>query len=642
MSALAGIFKFDPTNPVNQKDLTALARGIDRIGPDGGNDHLTPSLGMAFRAFHTTPESRFEIQPLVRQGSVLTWDGRLDNREEIRTRVSRKYDKTPTDLDLVFAAYEEWGTSCFAELNGDWAIALWDEEKHKLILARDYIGVRRLFYRLDGDGVAWCTTIEPLALTSQRFLHLDLDYLSGCLYPRPPVGATPYREIRSVIPASFQTFEFGGKQTDTQYWSLNPYAQIRYRTDSEYEAHFREVFGESIKRRLRADCTLLAELSGGLDSSSIVCMADHIRGLHPGAAIETMSYYDTDEPSGDERPYFTLVEDYRGRVGHHISLSDFTRQSPEDGLAPLPDDHFTASPGYFARSLRWASAIDGIQRQVQAKVILSGLGGDEVLGGVQYEAPELADHLLAGRLILFLQSTLRWSLARKKTVYRLLIDTFELIRASHHPESLLVASGRSLPWSHLAPVRRHVALKSFAHWRKLSPLPLCMESTRYSLAQQLTCTDPPLTGCAETRYPFLDRSCFVFLASIPRTQVLQAGRRRHLMRRALSGIVPDEILSRKTKWFGFRNSVAVLANQRKRLESLFEDAWLSEGVVVDSVALRNHLEAVQHGTSGEGQAIRSAIAIEQWLRSQLRYGILDLHASETNRHTVVGRAESIS
>jgi asparagine synthase (glutamine-hydrolysing) len=623
MSAQAGIFKFDPRDRVKEEELMGLARGIDRAGPDGGAEYFTQSLAVAYRAFYTTRESKREAQPLVRHGSVLTWDGRLDNREEILAKLSRKYEEMPTDLELVFAAYEESGTRCFRELIGDWALVLWDQEKQKLILARDYIGVRRLFYRSDKATVAWCTTIEPLVQTSPVKLHLDLDYLAGYLYPRAPVESTPYQEIRSIVPASFLAFEYGGKQTAEQYWSLNPRSRIRYSTDSEYEEHFRCVFRDSVNRRLRADRTILAELSGGIDSSSIVCMADDIRCHHPRVRIETLSYYDTDEPSGDERPYFSLVEKKRGRKGHHISVSDFTRETIDEALKPPPDHCFVASPGYSARTLHWASAIDAIQTQAGARVILSGLGGDEVLGGIQYEAPELADYLLAGRLISFSKAIIRWSLARKKTVYRLLADTVELIIASHHPQSFVAPPRQRIPWVRLTPATHHAALHSFARWGELSPHALCMESLRYSLAEQLTCTDPPLIGNLEKRYPYLDRSLFVFLASIPRTQLLQAGMRRYLMRRALDGVVPTEVLRRKTKWFGFRNSAAILSLQQGAIDALFAEDWLSNTTVVDAAMLRQHLKAAQHGALSEGMELRAALGIEQWLRSQTRLGTLE-------------------
>lgn len=246
------------------------------------------------------------------------------------------------------------------------------------------------------------------------------------------------------------------------------------------------------------------------------------------------------------------------------------------------------------------------------------------IGGVQYEAPELADHLLAGRLLSLFRSTLRWSLARKKTVYRLVIDAFELTLASYNPKSLNVASIRPLTWTYLKPSMFHPVLGSFARWRKLSPVLLFTESIRYSLAQQLTCTDPPLTGCAEVRYPYLDRSLFVFLASIPRIQVLQAGQRRRLMRRALRGVVPDEVLLRKTKWFGVRNASAILSGQLGSVDAMFKDQWLTDRIAVDAQLVRKRLEEIQHGTSPEATALLTAIGIEQWLRSQLRNGVIQM------------------
>jgi asparagine synthase (glutamine-hydrolysing) len=371
-------------------------------------------------------------------------------------------------------------------------------------------------------------------------------------------------------------------------------------------------------------------------------MADDIRAEEPGMAIETISYYDTDEPSGDERSFFEVVEKLRGRAGHRISVTEFERQTSKEALAPLPDEYFAATPGYFAKSLHWAARIETIQQKTGTRVILSGLGGDEILGGVQYEAPELADHLRAGRIASFFQSTLRWALARRKTVYRLLGDTFTLLCASYQPGSLLTDSIQSLPWAHLKPIADHRNLRTFAHWQGLSPVLLFMESIRYGLAQQLTCTDPPLVGCVERRYPYLDRSLFVFLASIPRTQVLQAGRRRHLMRRALRGIVPDRVLFRKTKWFGLRSSVASLNEVQEILDSQLKGDWLSDTMVVDVAALREHLPALQHGSSGDPKALHAAVAIELWLRLVHRRGMVDLAPAQAKSCPARPHLESCS
>jgi asparagine synthase (glutamine-hydrolysing) len=133
---------------------------------------------------------------------------------------------------------------------GDWAIALWDKTEQRLFLARDYMGVRRLFYRVDDNGVAWCTVPEPLVLTATKKLHLDLNYLAGCFYPRPPIETTAYEEIKGVVPATFLAFSLGGRKKVERYWSLNPHARIRYSSDREYEDHFRMVLHESVGMRI--------------------------------------------------------------------------------------------------------------------------------------------------------------------------------------------------------------------------------------------------------------------------------------------------------------------------------------------------------------------------------------------------------
>jgi asparagine synthase (glutamine-hydrolysing) len=619
MSALAGVFKFDPRNYVTDAELSSLAHGIDRIGPDGGGEYLNFNLGMAYRAFHTTPESHFENQPVVGYECILTWDGRLDNREEISARLTQKYLATPTDLDLVFAAYQEWGTACLAELCGDWALALWDRRKQQLILARDYIGVRRLFYRLDSDGMAWCTAPEPLVLTSPKVLHLDPLYLAGCFYPRPPLETSPYQEIRGILPAHFLTVHTGGRRTSDRYWSLNPSGRIRYPSDQEYEEQFQEIFAQAIRQRLRADRTITAELSGGVDSSSIVCMADYIRNSESGPSIETLSYYDDEEPSGDERPYFSLIEKQRGRVGSHISMSQFTQKTRGQALSPLPGYCFAVTPGYFSRSLQWDRLIQNRLKESDSRVILSGLGGDEILGGVQYEAPELAEYFIAGRMIAFCHSLLAWSLARKKTISGLLCDVFQLLKARFDPASMQDGSISSPKWVYLKPHRDHTSLRSFSNWSRLSPARIGLEWARYSLASQLSSTDLPLIGCAENRYPYLDRRLFTFLAAIPRGQVLQPHRRRHLMRRALRHIVPEEVLFRKTKWFGSRSILSRLRDDREIVNRMFDDPWLSDGHLIDAGQLRVLLSEIEHGGNCEVLQLLSAIGIEQWLRSQLNH-----------------------
>jgi len=634
MSALAGIFKFDPRDRVSRTELIALSQGIDRIGPDGGGEYLGRNLGMAYRAFHTTPNSHFESQPLSRNGCILTWDGRLDNREEICAAVSRKFQDTGTDLELVCAAYTEWGVHCFARLLGDWSLALWDEAKRTLLLSRDCFGTRTLYYKVEEDGVKWCSVLEPLAVNTPRPMTADLRYLQGCISPYPPLGTSPFREISAVLPAHFVAFHLGGKADTTRYWALDPTAKIRYRTDTEYEEHFRFLFRQSVYRRVRTDRPVLAELSGGLDSSSIVCMADLICAQEGGSVLATISYYNPDEPGGDERPYISVIEEHRGIAGHHISVSDFNRQTQCEAFLPLPEEYFAARPGHFQKSLRWAALLSAVQNESGSRVILSGLGGDEFLGGVQFEALELAEHLFAARILTLLRSLFQWSLARRKTLLALAKDTWRLCRARSSLESFTKHSAQ-LDWFLQIAGPPDFTLQNFSSWQTTSPAHLCAESTRYSLASMLSCIDPPLIGIAEKRYPYLDRQLYEFMASIPRTQTIRPRERRSLMRRSLRGIVPDLVLYRKTKWFGYRSTLSLLQEQNALIEQMFEEPWLSDGVLFDVSLLHERILALQHGLVVEGLPLTTAIAIEQWLRRQTKCGTITVPT--TDPRTVITR-----
>jgi asparagine synthase (glutamine-hydrolysing) len=630
VSALAGIFKFDPRDPVLHTEMQELARGIDRSGPDGGTEYIVKNIGMAFRAFVTTPEAHYERQPLVSSNCILTWDGRLDNRKEIIGRLPKQDDGLASDLEIVRRAYAEWGTACIRELVGDFALAVWDIVEQKLVLARDCFGVRPLFYRLDETGITWCSVIEPLATEPRRALTIDDEYLASCICPYPQLGSTPYREIRAVVPSHFLEVCLGGRQETKRYWSLNPCDRIRYRVDAEYEEHFRALFRNSVRQRLRADRPVISELSGGVDSSSIVCMADAIHKEEDCPELSTLSYYDSDEPSGDERPFISFIERMRGRTSTYISVSEFNKSSQSDATEPVFSEQCWARPGTFRQFLYWDEIIQGIQDKLHARVVLSGLGGDEFLGGVQYEALELLEHLLAGKFKSFARAMLAWSLARKKPVFMLLNDVWRLARAAQTLDSF--SKPALVPeWLLRRPARQDSVLNGFSTWSSLSPAHLCAETARYSMASMLSCSQPPLVGMCEKRYPYLDRTLFTFLASIPREQIIRPRERRSLMRRSLRGLVPDEVLFRKSKWFGTRGTITFLSDRGGFLDRLFGEPWKTGGVLFDMPLIREHLTALQHGANSEGMQLRSAIGIEVWMRHQLSRGAIANYPSAVVR-----------
>src|SRR5208282_1828599 len=190
------------------------------------------------------------------------------------------------------------GTRCFARLLGDWALSIWDPRDRSLLLAKDPIGTRPLYYFADRNEVTWSSLLDPLVLFAGKTFALDEEYIAGYFSLFPATHLTPYLGIASVPPCTFVRIQ-PGKAAAHKYWDFDPGKRIRYHRDVEYQDHFRTVFRESVRRCLRSAGPLLAELSGGMDSSSIVCVADAViaEGSTETLHLDTLSYFNDSEPN---------------------------------------------------------------------------------------------------------------------------------------------------------------------------------------------------------------------------------------------------------------------------------------------------------------------------------------------------------
>jgi asparagine synthase (glutamine-hydrolysing) len=322
VSSFTGVYHFDG-KPVDPEMVASMGPTIARKGPDGGNDYCDGPLGMSYRAFHTTRESHWEVQPMVGpSGEVLCWDGRLDNREELQTQLC--VPRVPSDAELVMAAYRKWGEEFLAHLIGDFALAIFDPKERQILLGRDFFGPRPLFYLLQAEKLMWSTDLLPLMQHGGVDLALDDDYIAQFLVLSIEPHRTPYRNVRSVEPGHVVAFRDGKLRKNTWYWKPDPAKDIRYKTDREYEENFYALFRQSVKARLRSDGPVWADLSGGLDSSSIVCMADEIMTQETVDCprLDTYTAINGKSILTNELPYVTLVEQLRGRSGFHLREDD--------------------------------------------------------------------------------------------------------------------------------------------------------------------------------------------------------------------------------------------------------------------------------------------------------------------------------
>jgi asparagine synthase (glutamine-hydrolysing) len=612
MSVQFGKCNFDG-KPVDPKDLDEVRPVLAPYGPDGEGCICKGSFGILYRAFHTTKESRRETQPCVStSGSVITWDGRLDNREDLIDQLAGRLSNESTDLEIVAAGYERWGIDAFAGLVGDWALSIWNPEDRSLILAKDFVGTRHLYYSVEKDQVTWCTILDPLVLFAGHSFKLEEQYIAGWLAFFPAPHLTPYVDIHSVPPSSFVQLRKGVRRI-SRYWDFDPERRIRYRADGEYEEHFRCAFSEAVRRRLRSDSPVLAELSGGMDSSSIVCMADTLidgRGTET-PRLDTVSYYDDSEPNWNERPYFAKVEEKRGRTGCHIDVGSHNRLEFK-----FETDCFSATPGCGGSRNEAAKQFADCMTSQGNRIVLSGIGGDEVTGGVPTPAPELEDLLARGHLRTLAHQLKLWALNKRKPWFHLL---FEAARAFFPPNLVGEPKDKQpAPWLNAAFVKRNLsALHGYESRLKLcGPLPSFQGNlvTLAALQRQLGCGALPAEPPHEKCYPYLDRNLLEFTYAIPRVQLVRPGQRRSLMRRALVGIVPNELLNRKRKAFVVRGPIAAISTEWPTLVEMTQHMVSNSIGVVDPVAFSETLQMARVGHEVAITTLMRTIAVECWLR----------------------------
>jgi asparagine synthase (glutamine-hydrolysing) len=629
MSVQAGIWNFDGS-PIDHRLLTDISDFLKHQGPDGESCHVGGSIALLYRPFHTTAESRREKQPYFSQrGFILTWDGRLDNRDELILELRSELETDPTDVAIVAAAFDRWETDCFRRIVGDWAVSIWKPEKHELLFATDYMGIRHIFYYLKNDQVCWSTDLAPLVILSGTKFHLDDDYIAGCFTHCPDAHLTPYREIREVPPGQFVRIRSGSISVE-RFWRFSAKSRIRYSADAEYEEHFRHLFRQSVQRRLRSESPILAELSGGLDSSSIVCMADDIIANEGEQfpRLDTISYYDNTEPNGDDSSYFPKIEQKRGRVGIHIDGSGLGSSA-----APLECCEFCALPGALGVRQKIGDERADAVRGGGYRVMLSGIGGDEFLGGVPDPRPHLADLIVQFKLLILARQLMAWSLVKRRPWLQLLWQSaIQMLPASLG--QYLVKEAKVESWirkdfakrTKLA-IRQQGVEEHFGLW--LPTRRSCIGGVLL-MASKLAKYTPPVSALEEVRYPYLDQNLIEFILSIPASQLLRPGERRSLMRRSLAGIVPKEILSRRTKQFGARTPALVLEKHWDELRNIYETSLSSRLGYIDEDRFLKVIFDARAGKTVPLVRVLWTLSLEYWLRDMAGRGLLDAPATSSS------------
>jgi len=611
MSAQAGLLYFD-RRPITASHMVPFLVGADEAGPDRRGEYRTDGLVMVHHALHVTDEDRHERQPhRSRLGTVITWDGRLDNREELLAWFPPEDADAATDAALALGAYDRWGSDGFARLLGDWSLVVWDPARRALVLASDYMGNRGLFCRRTVDGFVWATSVEQVVTVTEA-RTLDFGYLTAFLTLRTLPTRTPYEGVRAVPAGHAMAIGMDGREEVSAFYRWEG-GTLRYRSSAAYADHCRGLLVEAVRTRLRAEGPVSAELSGGLDSSTLVCIANRLvsAGQVSARDLETFSYVSDQSAESDERRFIGAVESAIGRRGAHIVVDDYDMLAGASWVEPR-------FPGHGVAQIR--RGMDAIG----SRVLLSGRAGDTVMANVPDASGALGAQLQRGHLLRFVAHGRAWSLATRKPFFLIAQQALGTWlwpgRRDAHLVHGRVARAAFIGTHSLGPVAAAQVSDLAVPYGRLAAertgpekRDLLAALLRYSMTRALSAT----AGDARSRYtyPFVHRPLVEFVLAVPAAVLCAPGYPRALMHAACDAWLPPLVAQRFSKGYAGPTMMRSFREAARRLLATSE-AWRTADLgLVDLPSVRTRLTAVVNGSSRSLGNLPMITVTEMWLRA---------------------------
>lgn len=623
MSAQAGVFYFDGRR-VPPDALARARRDIDAFGPDRQGELAAPGVRLIARALHVSPEDARERQPLVSaRGNVITWDGRLDNREDLLVQLWREGGADTSDAALAMAAFERWGVGAFARLVGDWSLVVWERSRRALHLASDVIGVRPLYYTVDHECVRWSSTLGGLVEPVREIDEVDARFIVGYLTFAMPADVTPYPDVRSVPPAHVLSWSASGGHTRTRYWWFTE-ARLKAAEPRACAEELRRLLRDAVRVRLRSQAPVWAELSGGLDSSTLVCMARALLTHAPVDApgLRTISYVSRSAIESDERPFIAEVEAAIGREGVHVLA--------ESCIGAADRDRAWVTPLHVSDV-----GLEMLRAVVRegGRVVISGSPGDLVMGNfVDYGPAALDELFMNGSPRAMLRELRAWCRASQKTIWEvggaLLAELAPERRrargamrqtlASHGfrgrggieagaCDLFLLQPNAARRWIDEMAARAH---RRYA-WRDIPRRQLLEGIEQISESRRLQ-SPSEFPGVVMT-FPYAHRPLLEFVLALPSKVLCAPGRPRALMHDAVDVLLPEKIRRRFSK--GYAAPLLIRRNRQLagELRGRIRELSLVQGGFVDAVRLERALARMEQGASQGPGNVSRIIDFERWM-----------------------------
>jgi asparagine synthase (glutamine-hydrolysing) len=557
MSAVFGILRFDGDS-VRQADLERMSNTLAHRGGDARKFIVDGQTGLGHRLKRVTHEDAFEAQPLHDRvsGIILVADLRLDNREELAGSLDiavQQLSEVP-DSAFVLAAYKKWGRECASHLLGDFAFAIWDPRLGELLLGRDHMGQRPLFYHHGAHFFAFATEIKALWSIADVPRTLNEDELGRFLLLMPdrrPPGETLYVGVSSLIGGSTLTLNRRGTSRLDRYWQPHADPMHENRSESYYLENYRRILEEAVVcrvRRLVRPPALL--LSAGFDSAAIAGLAGATlraqnRKLLGYSIVVPDAYRDT---KFDIRP---RVEQCK-RIMPHLDARyvQWREESPLIGI----EKHYFLADGPVPPNHDVLRRVYADAKKEGASVIMDGIGGDYTINPRGKEA--LAWLLRNGQLRRFIAEFLArlhhtgtplWSTLLHDVIYLLLpprlAQAIRRLRRGHEVDPKDVVLNRSFLHAlfqkgAIGNIRRNAAIPAVQMRRRTAE-----GARRVALSSGAGGGIAAAHGLEFTR-PFHDKRVVEFGLAIPEVLYTKQGRNRYLARQALADVYPPEFLTR--------------------------------------------------------------------------------------------------
>jgi asparagine synthase (glutamine-hydrolysing) len=372
---IAGILALSDGRPPERRELEGMIAPLKHRGPDGFGYFVDGRIGLAHARLSIIDLSTGD-QPIANEDCTVwtVFNGEIFNYVELRTELEQLGHtfRTHSDTETIVHAYEQWGDDFVHRLNGQFAIALWDAKRRRLLLVRDRVGIRPLFIQRDGQRLLFASEIKALFAASKQPRRLDLSGLAQIFTFWSTVGErTAFESVRSLPPGCMLSIEHD-RETLTQYWHWSFPARDQHVSLSFGEAaeQLRALLADAVRLQLRADVPVGAYLSGGLDSSIIVSMIRQ----NTDVPLRTFSV-GFEDSEFDESEYqqamvrhlgteHTAVRCSQKEIGSAFARLIAHTETPIVRTGPVP-----------------LMILSDLVRRSNFKVVLTGEGADEVFGG---------------------------------------------------------------------------------------------------------------------------------------------------------------------------------------------------------------------------------------------------------------------